>query len=157
LERFVKIADGLDVGPALAQLAKWPEYWFCLGHNEQSYIMLLGADGARQLEEELSEIWRLIDTVRDCAGVGEATLTHCRVGRMPPGEGLPLHFDGVDGQLARRFQIALQSEGGAEFTIEDETRQFLAGEAWQVDVSRFHTVRNNGSADRIVIVFDTHG
>jgi hypothetical protein len=157
LERFVKIADGLDVGPALAQLARCPEYWFSLGHNEQSYMALLGTDGARQLEKELPEIWRLIDTVRNAAGVGEAALTHCRVGRMPPGEGLPLHFDGVDGQHDRRFQIALQSEAGAEFTIEDETRQFLAGEAWQVDVSRFHKVRNDGRVDRIVIVFDTRG
>jgi hypothetical protein len=74
---------------------------------------------------------------------------------MPPGEGLPLHRDGLDGLRERRFQIALQAEAGADLTIEGESRCFMPGEAWQIDVSREHTVRNRSATDRIVILFDT--
>ena len=155
MEPFVKIAEGLDVEPALAQLARWPECWICLGATEQAYIPLLGAGNARLLEAELPEVWRLIDTVRQAAGGDRATLVYARVGRMPPGEGLPLHFDGIDGVRERRYQVALQSDAGADFTIEDEDRCFRPGEAWQVDVSRPHTVHNRSATDRIVILFDT--
>lgn len=155
MERFVKIVEGLDVEPALAQLAQWPQCWLCLNANDQTFIPLLTAGNARLLEAELPEVWRLIDTVREAAGVADAEIVHCRVGCIPPGEGLPLHFDGVDGERERRYQIALRSEAGADFTIEGESKCFRPGEAWQVDVSRLHTVQNRGASDRIVILFDT--
>ena len=154
LERFVKIAEGLDVAPALAQLARWPECWILLGNTEQTSIPLLGVGDQRLLETELSEVWRLIDAVLKAAAVDGAALIHCRVGTMPPGEGLPVHFDGIDGVQLRRYQIALQSEAGAELTIEGESKCFRPGEAWQIDVSRLHSVQNRSTTDRIVILFD---
>lgn len=155
LDRFVKIAEGLDVAPALAQLARWPECWILLGKTAQASIPLLGAGDQRLLETELPEVWRLIDVVRKAAAVDGAALVHCRVGRMPPGEGLPMHFDGIDGVHQRRYQIALQAEAGADLTIEGESKCFLPGEAWQIDVSRLHMVQNCSATDRIVILFDT--
>ena len=155
LERFVSIIDGLEVRPALAQLAQWPECWLCLGATDQAYIPLLSGHDTRLLEAELPDVWRLVDTVREAAGVDRATLVFCRVGRMPPGEGLPIHSDGIDGVRERRYQIALQSEAGAELTVEGESKCFRPGEAWQIDVSRPHSVHNHSATDRIVILFDT--
>ena len=158
MERFVRIATGLDVGPALAELARQPEYWLKLNANDQEFIPLIGVEDARLLEAEFSEVWRLVDTVRAVAAADHGDhgrLSFCRVGRMPPGEGLPPHFDGLDPLRERRYQLALQSEAGAEITVEGEAKCLVPGEAWQIDVSRTHSVHNGSNADRIIILFDT--
>jgi len=158
MERFVRIATGLDVGPALAELARQPEYWIMLGANAQEFIPLIGAEDARLLEAELPEVWRLVDTVRERAAADHGDhgrLTFCRVGRMPPGEGLPPHFDGLDPLRERRYQLALQSEAGAEITVDGESKCLVPGEAWQIDVGRTHWVHNGSDTDRIIILFDT--
>ena len=54
-----------------------------------------------------------------------------------------------------RYQLALQSEAGAEITIGGESKCLQPGEAWQVDVSQVHSVSNASGTDRIVILFDT--
>ena len=65
MENFVKIAEGLEVGAALAELAGQPDYlWLRVNPDASRYISLLGAGGARRLEAELPETWRLIDAVR---------------------------------------------------------------------------------------------
>jgi hypothetical protein len=156
---FIKIADGLDVGPALAELARQPDYcWLDLRGDEQRFILLLGADDARIYEAELPEVWRLIDallaivrTERDDHGV----LCHWRVGLMPPGSGLPPHFDGIDGVTQRRYQLALASEPGVELIVNGELKCPRPGEAWQIDAMRTHSIVNNSAADRITIWFDT--
>ena len=158
MERFVKIVDGLDVAPVLAELAQAPEYWLRLNADESEYIPLLGAGNSRLLEAELPEVWRLIDRVRDIAAMergDDGALVHCRVGRIPHGGGLQPHFDGIDGVTERRYQLALQSEAGAEITIGGESKCLQPGEAWQIDVSQVHSVHNASGADRIVILFDS--
>lgn len=158
MERFVKIAEGLDVAPALAELARQPEYWMHLNADDATSIPLLGAGNARLLEAELPEVWRLIDTVRGHAAADQGdrgSLAHCRVGRIPHGGGLPLHYDGLNGANERRYQLALKSEPGAEITIDGESKCLKAGEAWQIDVSRMHEVSNMSGTDRIVILFDS--
>jgi len=158
MERFVKIAEGLDVAPALAELALQPEYWMRLNADESTIIPLLGADNTRLLEAEFPEVWRLIDTVRQAASArhgDNGALVHCRVGRIPHGGGLSPHFDGVDGVRERRYQLALQAEPGAEITIGGESRCLKPGEAWWIDVSQTHSVHNASGTDRITILFDT--
>lgn len=158
MERFVQISAGLDVGPALAELALRPEYWMQRNHNGQGFIQLTGGDDERLLEAELPEVWRLIDIVYDAAGANHGDrgrLAYGRVGCIPPGEGLALHFDGVDGVRERRYQLALQSDAGAEIIIDGEAKCLRPGEAWQIDVSRWHSVHNGSAIDRIVILFDT--
>ena len=158
MDRFVKIVDGLDVAPVLAELAQSPEYWLRLTADESEYIPLLGSNNSRLLEAELPEVWRLIDRVRGIAAVelgDHGALVHCRVGRIPHGGGLPPHFDGIDGVNERRYQLALQSKAGAELTIAGESKCLRPGEAWQIDVSQLHSVHNASGADRIVILFDS--
>ena len=158
MERFVKIAEGLDVAPALAELARQPEYWTNLNPDDRTYIPLLGADNARLLKVEFPEVWRLIDTVLQSAATSHGdrgTLNHCRVGRIPHGSGLAPHHDGIDGNNERRYQLALQSEAGAEITIDGEVKCLNPGDAWQIDVSRTHSVHNSSGIDRIVVLFDT--
>ena len=160
MDNFVRIADGLDVAPALAELARQPDHqWVQLGADALLYIPLLAGTRERQLEAELPEIWRLIDRVlailaadhEDCG-----MLSYCRIGLMPPGCGLLPHFDGVDGISVRRYQLALLSEPGVTLTVGGEAKWPRPGDAWQIDASRTHSVHNDSRADRITILFDTH-
>jgi hypothetical protein len=156
---FVGVAQGLDVAPALAELARQPDYhWMRLNPDASRYIPLLGGEGRRQFEAELPEVWRLIEAVLALLAANHndaGALCHARVGLMPPGEGLPPHHDGVDGVLRRRYQLALQSAPGVAFVVGGERKCPRPGEAWQIDASRTHSVANGSEIDRITILFDT--
>src|SRR5688572_23425235 len=134
---FVKIAEGLDVAPALAELARLPDYcWVLINPDEGAFILLLAGQHERQYCDELPETWRLIDRLRAIladAHDNRGRILHARIGRMPPGWGLAPHFDGVDGVIRRRYQLALQSEPGVVLTVDGEARHPLPGEAWQID------------------------
>jgi quercetin dioxygenase-like cupin family protein len=153
---LVRIANGLDVAPALAQLALCGEYWIELGEAVRQ-INLLDHDRGRLLEAELGNAWSLIDSIVEAeAAKGRGVkLGHARIGLMKPGERLPPHFDGIDGTSQRRYQIALVSEEGVAFTLGGETRRFLPGEAWWINAAIVHSVVNMSMSDRITILFDT--
>lgn len=159
IDNFVSIAAGLDVAPALAELARQPDYqWIRIADDGLRYIQLLSAAGKRQLEAQLSETWRLIDRTLAILAADHGDrgrLSHCRIGLMPPGCGLAPHFDGVDGVTVRRYQLALVSEPGVTLTVGGEAKWPRPGEAWQIDASRTHSIINGSKADRITILFDT--
>lgn len=161
MENFVKIAEGLEVGAALAELAGQPDYlWLRLNADDSRYIALLGDGGERRLEAELPETWRLIDAVRSilAAKHGDSgALSHARVGLMPPGESLPPHHDGIDGVAERRYQLALQSAPGVTLTVGGEPKWPRPGEAWRIAAERTHSVANGSDVDRITILFDMKG
>lgn len=157
MDRFRKIAEGLDVAPALAELDAHPGHWLKLNGDESGYIPLLGVGNMRLVEDEFPSVWRLVDQVLATLAKQDGAagaLSHARVGLMPPGSGLPPHFDGIDGIAERRYQIALRSETGVALTVDGETRCPRAGEAWQIDASRVHSIHNGSTADRITILFD---
>jgi hypothetical protein len=157
MANFLLIAEALDVAPALAELARQPEYWLALNPDETRIILLLGGDDVRLLEPELAEVWRLIDRVRAILAADHddcGALIHARVGLMPPGSGLPPHYDGL-GANERRYQLALQSQPGVALTVGGEVKCPCPGEAWRIDATQVHSVRNGSAADRITILFDT--
>lgn len=158
MPNFVRIADGLDVAPALAEIAGRPESWIQLGGDALLTIPLLSANYERQYLAELPQVWRLVDRLLAILAAehgDDGTLCHARIGLMPPGEGLPPHYDGIDGVTQRRYQLALKSEPGVTLTVGGETRWPRPGEAWRIEASRTHSVRNDSAADRITLLFDT--
>ena len=58
-------------------------------------------------------------------------------------------------EIERRYQLALVSEPGVTLTVGGEAKCPRPGEAWQIDASRNHSVRNDSNSDRITILFDT--
>lgn len=155
---FFRIAKGLDVAPALADLERRPEFWH-QACDTALQIGLLGADCLPILQAEFPSVWRLIDRVREAAArrVGDTgRFSHARIGLMKPGEGLPPHRDGIDCVRQRRYQIALQSDEGVALIVGGETRRPLPGDAWLINVARIHSVANGSARDRITILFDTH-
>jgi hypothetical protein len=159
VDNFVKIAEGLDVAPALAALARQPDHhWIRIDREKMRYLPLLAGAWERQLEAELPEVWGLIDRlllVLAAEHNDRGKLSHCRIGLMPSGCGLPPHCDGIDGVRERRYQLALASEPGVVLTVGGEAKWPRPGEAWQIDASRTHSVANASRADRITILFDT--
>jgi Aspartyl/Asparaginyl beta-hydroxylase len=161
VEPFVKIAEGLSVAPALAEIARLSDNWVEVNPAPQRFIMILSGEGRdRWLEAELPETWRLIDRlVAIVAGADperDVRLGSARLGLTPPGGFMPAHHDGthIDGVSWRRCQIALRSDPGVAFICGGETRRFLPGEAWQFDAGRIHEVRNDSTADRITALVD---
>jgi hypothetical protein len=160
MDNFVKIAEGLDVAPALAEIVARDDLWVQLGNDALLTIPLLGAFYERQLEMEFPELWKLVERVLAilAAEHGDTgTICHARVGLMPPGHGLAPHFDGIDGITQRRYQVALKSEPGVTLIVGGEEKWPRPGEAWQIEASRTHSVRNQSQADRITLLFDTKG
>ena len=154
---LVRIAENLDVAPALAELALCDDYWVEVAPGTRQ-INLVGPMGERLMVGSLDQSWALIDLVHAAAAADHGDcgrIAYARIGLMRPGEGVPRHFDGMDGDRERRYQIALQSVPGAEVTVGEQPISFAPGEAWWLDVSRFHSVRNASAKDRIVILFDT--
>jgi aspartyl/asparaginyl beta-hydroxylase (cupin superfamily) len=155
---FTAIAAGLDVAPALAELAARGEYWVALGNDDLRTIPLLGVDDAPLLEAELPEIWRLVARLRAVLAAehgDHGRLSHARIGLMPPGCGLPPHYDGIDGVRDRRYQLALQSQRGVALIVGGEHKCPRPGEAWRIEASRTHSVANDSARDRITLLFDT--
>ena len=158
MPNFTRIAEGLDVAPALAEIAGAPEYWIQLGGDSLLTIPLLDSARKRQLEVELPETWKLVDRLLHILAADHGDhggLCHARIGLMPPGAGLPPHFDGIDGITERRYQLALKSEPGVTLTVGGEEKWPRPGEAWRIAASRTHSVRNGSEADRITLLFDT--
>jgi len=158
MDAFVAIAEGLDVGPALAELGEAAHFWIDLHGDTQLTIPLTGMDNGRLLEAELPETWRLIEHVHALAAKqhgDRGALVYARIGLLPPGTGYPPHVDGIDGERLRRYHIALKGAPGAELVIEGEAKCYAAGEAWWIDAARMHSIANRGETDRILILFDT--
>jgi hypothetical protein len=160
VEPFVKIAEGLDAAPALAEIARISEHWVEVNPDPQRFLIILSGDGQeRSLTAELPETWRLIDRLVAIVASDPALavrLSCARLALTPAGGFMPAHHDGIhiDGVSWRRCQIALRSDPGVLFICGGEARRFLPGEAWQFDASRIHEVRNDSEADRITVLVD---
>jgi hypothetical protein len=161
VEPLVKIAEGLNAEPALAEIARLSDNWVEVNPDPQRFIMILSDDGrSRWLEAELPDTWRLIDRLVAIVAAADPErdvwLGSARLGLTPPGGHMPAHHDGnaIDGDRWRRCQIALRSDPGVLFICGGEARRFLPGEAWQFDAGRVHEVRNGSGADRITILVD---
>lgn len=159
MDRFVPIAEGLETGPASAELGALPDIYWTAAHGQADRLVpLLGPDGRRRQLERLPSVWALIETVharaaRHFGDTGE--IDYARVGCLPPGGRVAPHADGHDGTLRRRYQIMLASGPTAEIVLDGESRNLRPGEAWQLDTSRIHWAVNHDAEPRISILFDS--
>lgn len=160
MPNFTLIADGLDVAPALAELAALPELYWTANHGNRAdrLVALLGPDGRPRQRERLPAIWALIERVHAIAArdFGDSgTLDYARVGKLPPGHAIAPHADGHDGVRYRRYQIVLASGPAAVLVLDGESRNLGPGEAWQIDSSKIHSAVNHDPVPRIIILFDS--
>ena len=57
-----------------------------------------------------------------------------------------------DGEI--RFHIPVFTNPQVEFLLDDKRVEMRAGETWYLNVNYFHSVRNDGPADRVHLVID---
>lgn len=75
--------------------------------------------------------------------------------KLPPGKSITPHVDqGAPATYYTRYQIALQSLPGAIFQIGDEAVNFRTGEIWYINNRVKHSIINNSSDDRIIMIVD---
>lgn len=87
--------------------------------------------------------------------VGGVRLGRVIITKLPPGKEITAHVDqGAPATYYERYQVALQSEPGAIFNIGDESVNFRTGDIWHIDNTVEHSVVNNSSVDRIVMIVD---
>lgn len=173
MKHFLCIAGGIDVIPALRELALQPELWdqntlrtkhSNTAHGEVNDIWLwfndTSADVVDAIQTHPFPAWQrlpslrqmVLDLIRRVDGV---QLGRVMVTRLRPGKAITPHVDGgAPATFYTRYQIALQSLPGAVFRCENEEVSFRSGEVWWVNNRVEHSVVNNSADDRIVCIVE---
>ena len=73
--------------------------------------------------------------------------------KLPPGGRITPHFDGKVA-YPHKIHIPLQTNDATFFYIEDKEYHFAEGFAYEVNNLRKHAAVNNGSTDRIHLIFE---
>lgn len=176
MRHFAKIAEGVDVIPALNALAAHPELWNANDlrtshpaspHRDVDDIWLWFNIVPAEASEVINDIqtvpypaWSALPHFRPLVfdimrRVEAVQLGRCLVTRLAPGKAIPEHVDeGTPASFYTRYHLALQSLPGAVFTSGGEAVTFRMGEWWQVDNRAPHSVVNNSADDRIVLIAD---
>jgi hypothetical protein len=177
VRNFYRIAHGVDVTPLMHQLALNPDLWDqntlrtthpLTPHKDVSDVWALfniidpenPAATIDAIQTHPYEAWTRLPALKpltlDLMRRVEGTqLGRVLITRLPPGKAITPHVDeGTPVTFYRRYQIALQSNPGALFTIEEEVVNFQSGEAWWINNRAEHSVVNNSSDDRIVVIAD---
>lgn len=173
MKHFLCLAGGIDVIPALRELALQPDLWdqntlrtkhHNTAHGQVNDIWLWFNDASGDVIDAIQThpfpAWKrlpslrqmVLDLIRRVDGV---QLGRVIVTRLPPGGIITPHIDGgAPATFYTRYQIALQSLPGAIFKCENEEVNFRSGEVWWVNNRVEHSVVNNSADDRIVCIVD---
>lgn len=176
MKYFLKIAENVDVFPILHAVQLKPDLWDennlrtthpVSPHQDCHDIWILfnaipknEADIVDDTKVVPYRAWQelpqlrpvLFDLMRRVEGI---QLGRVLITKLETGKKIPPHTDqGAPVEFYSRYQIALQSYPGCVFQIEDEKVQFRAGDVWKIDNSKEHSVVNNSSDDRIVLIAD---
>lgn len=176
MRHFLRLAENVDVMPALRELATQPELWDQntlrtshpdTAHADVSDIWLWFNEIPQNPNDVINDIqtipypaWGRLPTLRKLVldlirRVDGVQLGRCIVTKLPPGGIITPHVDqGAPAEFYTRYQIVLQSYPGALFYCENETANFHSGDVWWINNRVQHSVVNNSADDRIVCIVD---
>lgn len=182
VRHFLKIAEGINVQPALLSLYRQPELWNALTlrtatpgspHSQADDIILRmeALDGSLperqcmwyEAAKKLPEIRQLVLVL--AAQVQCEQLGRVLISRLKPGAIIPRHSDVGTHPLQycrfrfwSRYHMILQTDQAAVFTCEDEVVHMATGEAWWFANHLEHSVEwfGEGLQDRIHVIVDCH-
>jgi len=176
MQRFLRLADAVDVIPALREISTQFGLWnqntlrTChpdTAHADVSDIWLWFneiPDDPQGVVNDIQTVaypaWGRLPSLRRLVldlihRVDGVQLGRCIVTRLPPGGVITPHVDqGAPAEFYTRYQIVLQSLPGALFHCGDETVNFRSGEVWWINNRVTHSVVNNSGDDRIVCIVD---
>lgn len=181
MKYFQQLAGGVNVAPIMHALQRQPELWNAntirtrhpgTAHSDVSDILLRFNDVSEfertgdpttitddkeciaypaweklpQVRPVIFDLMRMVEASR----LGRVVIT-----KLPAGKMITPHVDGgAPATYFERYQIALQSLPGALFNVGDETVNFRSGDVWWIDNSVTHSVVNNSTDDRVVMIVD---
>ena len=175
MRNFQLIAANVDVMPLLHAVTRQSQLW-----NENR----LRTTYPETPHAEASDIWLWFNSTDDAAtvaddkdtvpyparqalpqarpivfdlmrGVQGSRLGRVLITRLAPGKSISPHADGgAPAEYFSRYQVALQSLPGCLFTIGDEVVTFSPGDVWWIANQRTHSVVNNSTDDRVVLIVD---
>lgn len=86
----------------------------------------------------------------------QCDLKRVRLSKLEPGGIIGKHTDILPGEKISevRMQLPIVTNKRALFTIENSQVRMRSGELWYLDVSKEHSVENNGTQPRIHLIID---
>ncbi len=175
MKYFRRIKHDLDVRPFLEEIASIPEAWnLSTGRQDKIAVQReaqsiplrglvkskIGNRKRRDVHESrYTTISRRFIVARafleGFATEQDAELSRAKIVRLMPGRRVYPHIDRGDYYRFRdRYHLVLQSADGSYLKSGDEEVRMQEGELWWFDNKAVHEAHNDGSAERIHLIFD---
>ncbi len=175
MQYFRRIKHDVDVQPFLDEIASIPEAWdLSTGRQdkiavqrEAQAIPLRGLVKSKIGERKRRDVHesRYTTTSRkfvvarafleSFAAEQGAELSRAKIVRLMPGRRVYPHIDrGAYYKFRDRYHLVLQSADGSYLKSGDEEVRMRVGELWWFDNKAVHEAHNDGSAERIHLIFD---
>ena len=133
-------------------------------HNETRSILYvwthpLGSYAApdilinRHIDELSEAVWASAERIKNTFG-GISKIVRLMLAKVPPGGSIKPHFDGGNLTQIHRCHHVITSNERVEFNIDINTYNFKEGEVFEFNNQKLHSVKNNGSTDRIHLICD---
>jgi hypothetical protein len=103
----------------------------------------------KELWESVKPIVKYLESIID-GKMGKVVLIN-----LPSGKDILEHQDKGDYlDIVRRFHIPIITNENVWFKVEDEVKNMKAGECWEINNSKPHSVKNEGIENRIHLMID---
>jgi len=175
MKYFRRIKHDVDVQPFLDEIASIPEAWdLSTGRQdkiavqrEAQAIPLRGLVKSKIGDRKRRDVHesRYTTTSRkfivarafleSFAAEQDAELSRAKIVRLMPGRRVYPHIDrGEYYKFRDRYHLVLQSAAGSYLKSGDEDVRMQVGELWWFDNKAVHEAYNDGTAERIHMIFD---
>lgn len=173
LKHFRLITQGLDIAPALSEIARHKTLWPLMdlrqrygpSHKDTETIALRGPPSLYDIQNnlesmnytvwnsftELGKLFLELVSIIGAREVGRVMLVRLK----PMGIITPHRDEGVYARYYSRFHLALASELTCSFSVGDETIHMAPGELWWFNHQLSHHVINLSPIPRIHLIFDS--
>lgn len=173
MKNFKRIAQDLKIEPILRELDRWPEAWEQQTGRQKISVQrearsipirglrkskIAGRKRRDVHETRFTTISRQFPQTTKficCwAETLDADLARAKLVNLPPGHRVYTHRDRGDYYAVRnRFHLILKSEG-SWMRCGDEELRMRPGEFWWFDNKEVHEASNDGTTDRLHLIFD---
>ena len=123
--------------------------WFELIDDFSVYVPKINENADPVLVEMIMPI------IKDMENLYDGKFGRILLIKLPQESDITPHFDRDEYfNLTRRFHVPIISNNLVEFSVGDEIINMKEGECWEINNKRVHKVMNNGTDDRVHLLFD---
>lgn len=103
-----------------------------------------------------NELFKMIEPIiQDLEQIHNGKVGKCLFIKLPAKKMVFEHRDNGDYlNAARRHHIAIKTNPMTFFKIDEERKNMLVGDCWEINNMRLHAVQNNGDTDRVHLLID---